>query len=169
MRCPFCSASDTKVIDTRLASEGSVIRRRRSCQVCQERFTTFESAELVYPKVVKSDGRREPFNEDKLRRGIQISLEKRPVGSDAVESAIDRIKRRLHGLGEREVKGRQLGAWAMAELLELDEVAYVRFASGYHRFRDLNAFQNEIERLRSAVTNVGLTESDARGLSKGDG
>ncbi len=169
MRCPFCSASDTKVIDTRLASEGSVIRRRRSCQVCQERFTTFESAELVYPKVVKSDGRREPFNEDKLRRGIQISLEKRPVGSDAVESAIDRIKRRLHGLGEREVKGRQLGAWAMAELLELDEVAYVRFASVYHRFQDLNAFQNEIERLRSAVTNVGLTESDARGLSKGDG
>ncbi|MBI1194362.1 MAG: transcriptional repressor NrdR [Gammaproteobacteria bacterium] len=153
MRCPFCTASDTKVIDSRLASEGSVIRRRRACQQCGERFTTFESAELVYPRVVKSDGRREPFNEDKLRHGFQISLEKRPVDSEAIESAIDRIKRRLHGLGEREVAARLLGAWAMAELLKLDEVAYVRFASVYHRFQDLNAFQNEIKRLQQGVAN----------------
>ncbi len=148
MRCPFCEASDTKVIDSRLASEGSVIRRRRACVACAERFTTFEVAELVYPRVIKGDGRREPFNEDKLRHGFQISLEKRPVDSEAIEAAIDRIKRRLHGSGEREVSSRQLGEWAMDELRRLDEVAYVRFASVYRSFQDVNAFREEIERLQ---------------------
>ncbi len=148
MRCPFCAASDTKVIDTRLASEGSAIRRRRACQTCSERFTTFEIAELVYPRVIKGDGSREPFHEEKLRHGFQISLEKRPVDSEAIEAAIDRIKRRLHGLGEREVSARQLGEWAMAELRQLDEVAYIRFASVYLHFQDINAFRDEIEQLQ---------------------
>ncbi len=152
MHCPFCEASDTKVIDSRLASGGSVIRRRRSCIACNERFTTFEVAELVYPRVIKGDGRREPFNEDKLRRGIQISLEKRPVDSEAIEAAIDGIKRRLRGSGEREVSSRQLGEWAMDELRRLDEVAYVRFASVYRSFQDVNAFREEIERLQRSVS-----------------
>ncbi len=158
MRCPFCAASDTKVIDSRLASEGSTIRRRRACQTCSERFTTFEVAELVYPRVVKSDGRREPFNEDKLRHGFQISLEKRPVDSEAIEAAIDRIKRRLHGLGEREVSARELGEWAMGELRRLDEVAYIRFASVYLHFQDINAFRDEIERLqKDGIRDLGET------------
>ncbi len=155
MRCPFCEASDTKVIDSRLASEGSVIRRRRACVACAERFTTFEVAELVYPRVIKGDGRREPFNEDKLRHGFQISLEKRPVDSEAIEAAIDRIKRRLHGTGEREVSSRQLGEWAMDELRGLDEVAYVRFASVYRSFQDVNAFREEIERLQKTGAGRG--------------
>jgi len=161
MRCPFCEASDTKVIDSRLASEGSVIRRRRACVACAERFTTFEVAELVYPRVIKGDGRREPFNEDKLRHGFQISLEKRPVDLEAIEAAIDRIKRRLHGSGEREVSSRQLGEWAMDELRRLDEVAYVRFASVYRSFQDVNAFREEIERLqRSGAAGQGSSAAD---------
>jgi len=148
MRCPFCGADDTKVIDSRLANEGDSIRRRRECAGCGERFTTFESAELVFPRIVKSGGIREPFNEDKLRRGVLRALEKRPVGSEEIESLLIRIKRRLHASGEREVGSRLLGGWVMDELRELDEVAYVRFASVYHRFQDVDAFREEIERLR---------------------
>lgn len=152
MRCPFCNASDTKVIDSRLANEGASIRRRRECVQCAERFTTFETAELVYPRIVKHDGTREPFNEEKMRRGVLRALEKRPVNIEEIESAIDRIKHRLHVSGEREVRSRELGEWVMEELRELDEVAYVRFASVYRRFQDVNAFREEIERLQRQDT-----------------
>jgi len=152
MRCPFCSTEDTKVIDSRLANEGDAVRRRRECQKCGERYTTFETAELVFPRIVKSNGTREPFNEDKLRGGVSRALEKRPVPVEDIESAINRIKTRLRSSGEREIKSRELGEWVMAELRELDEVAYVRFASVYQSFQDVNAFREEIERLQNEAS-----------------
>lgn len=148
MRCPYCGDPDTKVVDSRLANEGDSVRRRRECVGCGERFTTFETAELVMPRVVKQDGMREPFNEDKLRSGMMRALEKRPVDTEAVEQAINRIKRRLWARGDREVAARLVGEWVMNELRELDEVAYVRFASVYRSFQDVNAFREEIERLQ---------------------
>ena len=147
MHCPFCDAEDTKVIDSRLANEGFVVRRRRECLTCSERFTTFETAELVMPKLVKNDGRREPFNEEKLRAGFTRALEKCPVSAEDIESAIGRIKKRLRVTGDREVPSRTLGEWVMDELRDLDQVAYVRFASVYRSFEDVNAFREEIERL----------------------
>ncbi len=152
MHCPFCDAEDTKVIDSRLANEGFVVRRRRECLTCSERFTTFETAELVMPRLVKNDGRREPFNEDKLRAGFTRALEKRPVSAEDIESAIGRIKKRLRVTGDREVPSRTLGEWVMDELRDLDQVAYVRFASVYRSFEDVNAFREEIERLEKSPT-----------------
>jgi transcriptional repressor NrdR len=148
MHCPFCNHVETKVIDSRLAGEGSQIRRRRECLKCSERFTTFESAELVMPQVVKSDRSREPFDEQKLRSGMLKALEKRPVASEAVDEAISRIEQKIRALGEREVPARRLGELVMEELRHLDEVAYVRFASVYRSFQDVEAFRDEIERLR---------------------
>jgi transcriptional repressor NrdR len=149
MRCPFCSEPDTKVIDSRLANEGDSVRRRRECVTCGERFTTFETAELVMPRIVKRDGTRVPFDEDKLRTGIMRALEKRPVQVEAIEAAIHRIMHQLRATGDREVNARQLGEWVMEQLRNLDEVAYVRFASVYRSFQDVNAFREEIERLQS--------------------
>ena len=147
MRCPFCSEPDTRVIDSRLAEDGERVRRRRECTVCQERFTTYEAAELSLPRVIKTDGRREPFIEDKLRAGMLRALEKRPVAVEDVEASIADIKRRLRALGEREVRSRLVGDLVMAALRRLDAVAYVRFASVYRRFEDVQAFVEEIERL----------------------
>lgn len=147
MHCPFCNHDDTKVTDSRLAGEGHQIRRRRECQACGERFTTFETAELVMPQVVKSDQTRQPFDESKLRAGILKALEKRPIGREEVESAIERICHRLRGLGEREVASRSIGEIVMDELRQLDEVAYVRYASVYHRFQDVDAFREQIDQL----------------------
>ena len=149
MRCPFCSEPDTKVIDSRLANEGDSVRRRRECLTCGERFTTFETAELVMPRIVKRDGTRVPFDEEKLRSGIMRALEKRPVKVEAIEASIHRIMHLLRATGDREVKAGRLGEWVMDELRELDEVAYVRFASVYRSFQDVNAFREEIERLQS--------------------
>jgi transcriptional repressor NrdR len=149
MRCPFCSEPDTKVIDSRLANEGDSVRRRRECLTCGERFTTFETAELVMPRIVKRDGTRVPFDEEKLRSGIMRALEKRPVQVEATEAAIHRIMHQLRATGDREVNARQLGEWVMDQLRDLDEVAYVRFASVYRSFQDVNAFREEIERLQS--------------------
>ncbi len=148
MRCPFCSADDTRVIDSRLGGEGDQVRRRRECVECLERFTTYETPELNLPRVVKNDNSRESFDESKLRQGLLRALEKRPVQSDAIEDMLNRIKHRLRTAGEREIKTRILGEWMMEELRKLDEVAYVRFASVYRRFQDLNAFHEEITRLR---------------------
>src|ERR1700689_3608955 len=148
MYCPFCNHVETKVIDSRLAGEGRQIRRRRECLSCGERFTTFEAAELIMPMVVKSDRTREPFDEAKLRAGMTKALEKRPVALEAVEEAVSRIGHKLRSLGEREVQSRTLGELVMDELRHLDEVAYVRFASVYRSFQDLEAFREEIERLR---------------------
>lgn len=151
MHCPFCSASDTKVVDSRLVAEGQQIRRRRECSACQERFTTYETAELLMPRLIKTDGSRQPFDEDKLRAGIQRSLEKRPVSVEDVEACINRIKHRLRATGEREVPSRLVGEATMSELRKLDEVAYVRFASVYRSFQDVNEFREEIERMADPV------------------
>ena len=148
MHCPFCNNEETKVIDSRLAGEGLQVRRRRECQSCAERYTTFESAELVMPHVVKRDGRREPFDENKLRAGILRALEKRPVKSEVVEESIGRVIHQLQTVGEREVTGRLVGDMIMEELHGLDEVAYVRFASVYRSFQDITEFQEEIQKLK---------------------
>ncbi|MAJ80467.1 MAG: transcriptional regulator NrdR [Porticoccaceae bacterium] len=149
MYCPFCSAEDTRVLDSRLVSDGNQIRRRRECVTCNERFTTYESAELVMPRVIKSDGSREFFNESKLRAGFQRALEKRPVSIDQIENALGQIKQLLRGLGEREVTSRLIGEAVMEKLQHLDEVAYIRFASVYRSFQDLSEFQAELNRLTS--------------------
>src|SRR5208283_5168202 len=148
MHCPFCGHSETKVIDSRLAGEGRQIRRRRECLDCTERFTTFEAAELLLPTVVKSDRSREPFDENKLLAGMQKALEKRPVGREEIEAAGARICHKLRSLGEREIASRAIGEMVMEELRHLDEVAYVRFASVYRSFQDLDAFRTEIDQLR---------------------
>ncbi len=173
MRCPFCGEPDTKVIDSRLANDGDSVRRRRECTSCGERYTTFETAELVMPRIVKQDGSRVPFDEDKLRNGMLRALEKRPVATEAIEAALNRIMHRLRATGDREVKSLLLGEWVMAELRDLDEVAYVRFASVYRSFQDVNAFREEIERLQaepSAATRrdqLPLLDVEQRGKKRG--
>ena len=148
MHCPFCSHEETKVIDSRLAGEGRQIRRRRQCLDCNERFTTFESAELVMPRLVKSDNSRQPFDESKLRNSMVRALEKRPVPSDAFEKSVGRLVHKLRTMGEREVPSRMIGELVMEELRGLDEVAYVRFASVYRSFQDVTEFQDEIKKLQ---------------------
>jgi transcriptional repressor NrdR len=151
MHCPFCGHEDTRVTDSRLAAEGQQVRRRRECTRCGERFTTFETAELVMPRIIKQDGRRVPFDEAKLRTGIARALEKRPVSAERVEEAVTHVMHKLRAAGEREVPSRQIGEWVMDELRELDQVAYVRFASVYRSFQDLEQFREEIERLERAA------------------
>ncbi len=155
MRCPFCGTADSKVVDSRLSAEGDAIRRRRMCVSCSERFTTYETAELSLPRLVKRDASREVFDEQKLRAGIMRALEKRPVSMDAIDNAVKGITRKLWATGEREVQSRLVGDWVMDALRELDEVAYVRFASVYRSFQDVNAFREEIERME----NRGESES----------
>lgn len=147
MHCPFCAANDTKVIDSRLVAEGGQVRRRRECLACGERFTTFETAELLMPRLIKQDGSRQPFDEEKLRAGMLRALEKRPVSIERLEEAIVHIKHRLRATGEREIKSLVLGELVMDELRELDEVAYIRFASVYRKFQDINEFREEIDKL----------------------
>lgn len=147
MFCPFCNADDTKVIDSRLVADGHQVRRRRECVACHERFTTFEAAELVMPRIIKRDGSREPFNEDKLRNGLLRSLEKRPVSTEQIEQLIHKIKSQLRATGEREVASKLLGNLIMDELVKVDKVAYVRFASVYRSFKDIREFGEEIARL----------------------
>ena len=147
MFCPFCNADDTKVVDSRLVADGGQVRRRRECLHCGERFTTFELAELVMPRVIKTDGSRQPFDEEKLRAGLQRALEKRPVPSEQIEISISQIKHFLQVTGEREVPSRIIGEEVMRQLRELDEVAYVRFASVYRSFQDISEFQAELNRL----------------------
>ncbi len=149
MHCPFCDIPDTRVIDSRLVADGAQVRRRRECVKCNERFTTFESAELALPRVIKRDGRRSPFDEEKLRGGLLKALEKRPVSTEQVEDVIVRIIHRLRASGEREISAQLLGEWVMDELRALDEVAYVRFASVYRSFQDVQAFNKEIQALQS--------------------
>jgi len=152
MFCPFCSTEDTRVIDSRLTNDGSMVRRRRECTSCSERFTTYEAAELVMPRVVKNDGRREPFDDDKLRGGLIRALEKRPVNTEVIETTLNRIMKRLRASGDREVQAANIGGFVMDELRDLDQVAYVRFASVYRSFEDVSAFQDEIDRLKNIPT-----------------
>jgi transcriptional repressor NrdR len=157
MFCPFCGNQETKVVDSRLAGDGYQIRRRRECIKCAERFTTFESAELVLPKLIKRDKSREPFNETKLRNGILTATEKRPISIETIEELISRVVRQVQKLGEREIQSRALGDIVMKELREIDEIAFVRYASVYRRFQDIEEFEKEIETLRDTPT-----ESDVR-------
>jgi transcriptional repressor NrdR len=150
MHCPFCSAEDTKVIDSRLVTDGEAVRRRRECLTCGERYTTFETAELVMPHLIKRDGRREPFDEEKLRYGLSKALEKRPVSVDEIENSLNHIKHRMRSTGERELPSLQVGEEVMVELRALDPVAYVRFASVYRDFQDLSEFADEIHKLSLA-------------------
>lgn len=147
MLCPFCSEHETKVIDSRLVAEGHQVRRRRECTGCHERFTTFEMAELVMPRVIKRDGSREPFNEDKLVSGVMRALEKRPVSTEKVEHCISQLKSSLRATGEREISSEFVGNLIMDALKELDKVAYVRFASVYRSFEDIREFGEEIAKL----------------------
>tara|TARA_B100000678_G_C18058221_1_gene441530 strand:- start:290 stop:745 length:456 start_codon:yes stop_codon:yes gene_type:complete len=148
MHCPYCSHTDTKVIDSRLIAEGTQTRRRRECPSCGDRFTTFETAELLMPKVIKSrNNMREPFNEQKLREGLSRALEKRPVGEEEVETLIEDIKKDIRSTGEREVRSRLIGEVIMKRLRQLDEVAFIRFASVYRRFEDITEFSEEVEKL----------------------
>lgn len=155
MHCPFCATDETKVIDSRLVAEGGQVRRRRECLACKERFTTYEMAELLMPRVIKRDETREPFDEEKLRSGLLRALEKRPVSIEQIEGAISHIKHNLRATGEREVTTRMVGEQVMAQLRELDEVAYVRFASVYRSFQDLNEFRAELDRLEQKLPDSG--------------
>jgi transcriptional repressor NrdR len=147
MHCPFCQHEDTRVIDSRVSDDGATIRRRRECEQCNERFNTFETAELKLPMVVKSDGRREAFDERKLRVSLNRALQKRPIASDHVDAAVRVVIDDLRRSGEREVPSLRVGELVMRELKKLDQVAYVRFASVYRSFEDVQAFREEIERL----------------------
>ncbi|AHE66578.1 transcriptional regulator NrdR [Legionella oakridgensis] len=148
MYCPFCHAEDTKVVDSRLVAEGAQVRRRRQCLICHERFTTFETAELIMPVMIKRDGRREAFNVENLRAGMLRALEKRPVSVDDLENAIAAILQKIRRRGEREIESRQVGEWVMEQLYRLDHVAYVRFASVYKRFKDVSEFRQTIDQIK---------------------
>lgn len=152
MRCPFCEAPDTRVVDSRLFADGDKVRRRRECLDCKARFNTYETADLLIPSVVKRDGRREAFQEKKLRNGLLRALEKRPVNAEAIDHIIRQVKQQAQVSGERELPTQQIGAWVMDELRDIDQVAYVRFASVYRNFNDAEAFREEVERLLCSAT-----------------
>jgi len=152
MRCPFCGALDTKVVDSRLHGDGDQVRRRRECTICKERYTTYETAELNLPRVIKSDGRRVHFDGRKLRSGLDRALEKRPVSTEDIDAAVSRISRNLMASGESEISSLKIGELVMTELRALDQVAYVRFASVYRQFEDVRAFSEEVERLQNEPT-----------------
>lgn len=160
MECPFCNTSDTKVIDSRLIRERNETRRRRECPECEGRFTTYERAELDPPRVMKRDGEREAFNEEKLRNGMLRALEKRPVSIEQIETAVAHILRKAMTCGEREILSSQLGEWVMDELHQLDQVAYVRFASVYRCFQDIDEFRKEISKLKNKHAKRSKTKSN---------
>lgn len=149
MHCPFCGASDTKVVDSRLVDEGAQVRRRRECTSCGERMSTFETAELSLPRVVKRDGERCTFLVEKLKAGMLRALEKRPVETVQIDEALNRILRTLRACGEREIPSERIGELVMNELRAMDQVAYVRFASVYRSFQDIDAFHDEIQKLKA--------------------
>jgi transcriptional repressor NrdR len=148
MHCPFCQHEDTRVIDSRVSEDGATIRRRRECEHCGERFNTFETAELKMPAIVKTDGRREAFDERKLRTSFERPLQKRPVSAEQIDEAVRNVINALRTSGERELPSRRIGEYVMQELRGLDQVAYVRFASVYRQFQDVEDFREEIERLQ---------------------
>ncbi len=147
VHCPFCAHDDTRVVDSRIADDGESVRRRRECPQCGQRFTTFERADLGFPMVVKADGRREVYRQEKLLAGLQRALSKRPVPTAQIDKALRTIEKQIRAHPEREIPARRIGDLVMAALRELDPVAYVRFASVYRRFDDLQAFSSEIQAL----------------------
>jgi transcriptional repressor NrdR len=152
MHCPFCKAEDTRVVDSRMAEDGTQVRRRRECEKCGERFTTFEKALLQMPQILKRDGNPEPFDEDKLRKGLARALYKRPITPEQLDRLVENVEQKLRTGSERQVPSHRVGELVMHELRDLDQVAYVRFASIYHQFQDVNAFREEIERLAAFPT-----------------
>jgi transcriptional repressor NrdR len=149
MKCPFCAHAETQVVETRLAEDGDFIRRRRQCGACEKRFTTYEKPEVNFPAIVKKDGRRIDYQRDKLLASLNLSLRKRPVSTEQVDSAIERIEEKLLNLGIREVGSHRIGELVMRELKKLDKVAYVRFASVYRNFEDIDAFKTLVDEVRS--------------------
>ncbi|MDR0226653.1 MAG: transcriptional regulator NrdR [Burkholderiaceae bacterium] len=149
MKCPFCSHPDTQVVETREAEDGGFIRRRRQCGGCDKRFTTYERPEVSFPTIVKKDGRRIEYERAKLQGSFQIALRKRPVSTEQIDGAIDRIEERLRNLGEREVLSSRLGEMVMRELKLLDKVGYIRFASVYRSFEDVDDFKNIMDEVRN--------------------
>ena len=149
MKCPFCGSDDTQVIDSRVSEAGDSIRRRRKCTACQKRFTTYETVELRLPQVVKSNGNRADFDTNRLRVGFARALHKRPVPTEFVDAAIDRIVQRVLSQGEREIASRQLGEMVMEELYRLDKVAYIRFASVYRSFQDVSDFRDALKEVEA--------------------
>ena len=145
MKCPYCGIIDNKVIDSRLSKDGRMIRRRRECLKCERRFTTYEKLEEVLPLVVKKDGRREPFNRDKITTGIRMACQKRPISITMIEEFVDFVELYFQELGKKEVKSQDIGEKVINKLREWDEVAYVRFASVYRQFRDVSEFMSELE------------------------
>lgn len=160
MKCPFCNADDTNVLDSRVSEEGSKIRRRRRCQACDKRFTTYETVELRLPQVVKHDGNRSEFDRNKLLTGFKRALHKRPVPADDVEAAIDRIIQKFLGLGEREVSSRSIGECVMDELYKMDKVAYIRFASVYKSFQDVDDFRDMIKEVQKPQNKKNTQKTD---------
>jgi len=152
VKCPFCSAPDTQVVDSRVSEEGDSIRRRRRCATCDKRFTTYETVELRMPSLVKTNGNREEFEEQKLRTGFARALHKRPVPTEYVDAAIDRIRQKLLSLGEREIPSRRVGEMVMKELYKLDKVAYIRFASVYRDFQDVEDFRDALKEVDKPAT-----------------
>ena len=159
MRCPFCHSENTRVIDSRASDEGETVRRRRACQDCDARYTTYERVEMHLPQVVKSDGSYERFDENKLRDGFSISLQKRPINAEQVENALQRLLRQFSFSGHDEINSVDIGEAVMAELRDLDEVAYVRFASVYRKFQDLDEFNELVQRLREVLPEDSAGES----------
>jgi transcriptional repressor NrdR len=147
MKCPFCAHPDSKVVDSRPDKGGAAIRRRRECESCGKRFTTHERIEETLPLVLKKDGRREPFDRLKIIAGIQKACEKRQVSRETIDKLVDRLESRLQEWGEKEVPSTAIGEWVMNDLHEIDEVAYVRFASVYRSFKDVNEFMSELQEL----------------------
>jgi transcriptional repressor NrdR len=152
MKCPFCQSPDTQVIETREVEDGTALRRRRRCAQCDRRFTTYERAEVSFPVVVKKDGRRTEYDRDKLRSSFLLALRKRPVSAEAVDTAIGRVEERLLQSGGRELPSSQIGSWVMEELRSLDSIAYVRFASVYHSFKDLGQFLEVLQEVQPQPT-----------------
>jgi transcriptional repressor NrdR len=148
MKCPFCKGNDTQVVETRESEEGDSIRRRRRCLSCDKRFTTYETVELRMPQVVKQNGMRSEFDEEKLRTSFNRALHKRPVSTELVDAAIDHVTQKVFALGEREIGSRQIGEMVMKELLKLDKVAYIRFASVYKSFEDVDDFTDAVDAVR---------------------
>ena len=148
MKCPFCGSNETQVIDSRVSEPGDSIRRRRRCAGCQKRFTTYETVELRLPQVVKTNGTRSDFDVAKVRNGFQRALHKRPVPTEYVDQAVDRVVARVLQLGEREIPSRQIGEMVMQELYKLDKVAYIRFASVYRSFQDVEDFREEVRKIK---------------------
>ncbi len=147
MKCPFCDELEDKVVDSRMAKEGEVIRRRRECLSCKRRYTTYERVEESLPVVVKKDGRREPFDRSKILAGLKKACEKRPISTATLEAVTDRIEKRFQEMGESEIQSRTIGEEVMKELHQLDQIAYVRFASVYREFKDIDQFMDELKAL----------------------